>query len=71
MPRVIQVIESHIPRGKGTQDDACRNVVQYHTLEGKFLAERDPKTDTYTYNPDSIDLFLGSRSRDSKISNPL
>lgn len=41
MPRVISVIESEVLRGKGTDDDPCRRVVQYHTFDGEFLAERD------------------------------
>ena len=42
MPRLIQVIETAISRGKGTEQDRCRSVTQYHTPEGKFLAENDP-----------------------------
>ena len=42
MPRLIQVIESEIPRGAGTQEDPVRTVRQYHDVEGNFLAERDP-----------------------------
>lgn len=41
MPRVIQVIESDVSRGEGKEGDPCRNVVQYHTLDGTLLAERD------------------------------
>lgn len=42
MPKVIQVIESNITRGAGTDSDRTRTVVQYHTLDGKILAEFDP-----------------------------
>lgn len=42
MPRVIEVIESGVCRGEGIDSDPCRIVVQYHTLEGELLAERDP-----------------------------
>ena len=42
MPRVVQVIESIITRGKGDVDDHVRNVFQYHSLDGELLAERDP-----------------------------
>lgn len=43
MPRVIEVIESELVRGKGTEQDVCRIVMQYWTLDGKeMLAERDP-----------------------------
>jgi len=41
MPRLIPVIESEIPRGKGLPGDPCRTVTQYHTPEGLILAERD------------------------------
>ena len=41
MPRVIQVIESTICRGKGTETDPCRTVTRYHDLDGLFLAELD------------------------------
>ena len=51
-PRVIQVIESETRRGCGHLDGRCgwnfkhthetmRIVIQYHTLDGEFLAERD------------------------------
>lgn len=42
MPRVIEVIESQVYRGEGDPHDPCRIVIQYHTLEGEFLAENDP-----------------------------
>jgi hypothetical protein len=41
VPHVISVIESDVPRGRGTQDDPSRTVIQYHTLDGELLAERD------------------------------
>lgn len=42
MPRVIQVIESDIRRGKGTEESEVRLVRQFHSVEGDLLAERDP-----------------------------
>ena len=42
--KVIQVIETRSNRGKGTLDDVCRQVVQYWSMDGKLLAERDPYT---------------------------
>ena len=42
MPKVIQVIESDVCMGEGTGEDTYRNVMTYHTLEGKFLAKNDP-----------------------------
>ena len=40
--RVIQVIETKSNRGKGTLDDLSRQVVQYWSVEGELLAEKDP-----------------------------
>jgi len=40
-PRVIKVIETTISRGNG-KDEIYGWVFQYHTLDGKFLAEKDP-----------------------------
>lgn len=48
MPKVIQVIESDIYRGKGTEGSPGRRVTQYHTLDGVFLAENDPCLETKT-----------------------
>ncbi len=41
LPRVFQVIESAIVRGNGETGNPWREVIQYHTLDGLFLAERD------------------------------
>lgn len=38
----MQVIESVVLRGDGTNEDVYREVTQYHTLDGELLAERDP-----------------------------
>lgn len=42
VPRVIQVIETNSLRGRGTEEDPCRNVRQYWDFEGNMLAESDP-----------------------------
>lgn len=42
--KVIQVIETKSNRGEGTSDDLSRQIVQYWSLEGELLAERDPCT---------------------------
>ena len=42
LSRVIQVIETLSLRGRGTEEDKCRMVRQYWSLEGKMLAEHDP-----------------------------
>jgi len=43
MPRVIQVIESTICRGKGTnKDNIARTVTQFHSMDGEKLGESDP-----------------------------
>jgi hypothetical protein len=39
--RVIQVIETRSCRGNGTKEDPCRVVIQYWTLNGEMLAEKD------------------------------
>lgn len=44
MAKVIQVIEVETGRGKGTEDDVMRRVIQYWTLDGELLAEHDPLT---------------------------
>lgn len=41
--RVISVIRTKALRGSGTEDDPCRTVFQYWSLEGSLLAENDPK----------------------------
>lgn len=40
--RVIQVIETKTLRGMGTEEDNCREVIQYWDFEGNLLAEEDP-----------------------------
>ena len=40
--KVIQVIETVSSRGKGTEENPCRWVHQYWSLEGELLAENDP-----------------------------
>ena len=39
MPKLISIIESYETRGKGIEGDPVRNIRQYYTLDGKFLAE--------------------------------
>ena len=41
--KTIQVIEVLACRGAGTKEDMFRLVLQYWSLEGKLLAEDDPK----------------------------
>ena len=50
--RVIQVIETRSCRGDGTQENPCRIVIQYWSLEGKMLAEKD----SYNENDDKPKL---------------
>lgn len=40
--KVIQVIEVISLRGKGTEDEIYREVIQYWSLDGVLLAEHDP-----------------------------
>ena len=39
--KVIQVIETKAARGAGTNEQPVREVRQYWTLDGEFLAEYD------------------------------
>ena len=42
-PRLIRVIESwELHNGDGTKEDQTRTIVRYYTVDGEFLAERDP-----------------------------
>jgi len=45
--KIIQVIETKALRGRGTEDDLCRQVVQYWSLDGELLAENDPDKDNF------------------------
>lgn len=49
--KVIQVIETRSCRGRGTADDLSRQVVQYWSMEGELLAEKDPYTESKKYVP--------------------
>lgn len=40
--KVIQVIQTVALRGAGTENDECRDVMQYWDFEGNLLAEYDP-----------------------------
>lgn len=40
--RVIQVIETRALKGIGTEEDNCREVIQYWDFDGKLLAVNDP-----------------------------
>lgn len=44
-PRVISVIISVVERGTGVDESPIRGVIQYHDLDGQFLAEYDVHTD--------------------------
>ena len=44
--KVIFVIETRSLLGKGTEDDPCRELIQYWDLFGKLLAEHDPFSET-------------------------
>jgi len=39
--KVIQVIQTSLCIGKGTEDDVLRFLTQYWSLDGKLLAEND------------------------------
>ena len=40
--RVVKVIETRSLRGDGTEQDMCREVIQYWNFDGELLAEKDP-----------------------------
>ena len=40
--KVIQVIETRSARGSGSENQPIRIVIQYWSLEGDLLAEKDP-----------------------------
>ena len=42
MAKLVTLIETAERRGKGVEDDPVRLVSQWFTLEGEFVAERDP-----------------------------
>ncbi|WP_434565129.1 hypothetical protein PQ689_03120 [Thermoanaerobacterium thermosaccharolyticum] len=42
---VIEVIHVLITRGDGSKNNVVRNVDQYWSLAGDFLAEKDPLND--------------------------
>ena len=43
--KMISVIETRSLRGKGTESDKCRIVVQYWDFEGNLLAEKEIETE--------------------------
>ena len=44
--KVIQVIESHVKRGNGTEDNPFRIITLYWSLGGELLAVYDPYINT-------------------------
>ena len=40
--KIILVIETKSLLGRGTEDDTCRILTQYWSLDGALLAENDP-----------------------------
>lgn len=40
--KIIPVIKTESLRGEGTEKDPCRTVIQYWSLNGELLAEKDP-----------------------------
>lgn len=52
--KVIQVIETVSSRGKGTEENPCRWVHQYWSLEGELLAENDPCEENNTHETEAV-----------------
>lgn len=46
--KLITVIKTESLRGDGTEKDPCRTVVQYWSLEGELLAEKDPLSNEFS-----------------------
>ena len=46
---VISVIKTVALKGAGTENDPCREVIQYWSLDGKLLADND-----LPYNNDTV-----------------
>lgn len=62
--KIIEVIETDVCRGEGTDLDPCRRVKQYWSKDGELLAEKDPVTvptlnEYWTHKAKKVD-FLGS-----------
>lgn len=51
--RIIEVIETVANRGAGVEGDPVRDVTQYWTKDGDFLAERDPWRPAHTLQGDT------------------
>lgn len=40
--QLVSVIRTALCRGAGTEEDRCRRVIQWHEVDGTFIAEYDP-----------------------------
>lgn len=69
MPRVIQVIESEVCRGKGKDGSSMRAVTQYHTIDGDFLAEDDPCIPVGYSDEKGVYVALPNQPIDMPIDN--
>ena len=52
--KVIQVIETKAKRGLGIEKDPVRDVTQYWSLDGKFLAEYDQSSLATTNTDETV-----------------
>jgi len=66
--RVIQVIQTTLEkRGDGSTENPQRNVTQYYGIDGKLLAEIDPKQNTAPTNRDWTKITESIYGIDGKL----
>ena len=66
--RVIQVIQTTLEkRGDGSTENPQRNVTQYYSIDGKLLAEIDPKQNTAPTNRDWTKITESIYGIDGKL----
>jgi hypothetical protein len=50
-PHIEKVIVSFKTRGKGTEEDPMRRILQVHRKDGTLIAENDPKPKSVDEDP--------------------
>lgn len=62
-PKVMQVIETHEPRGKGVDGDPFRRIATYWTLDGNLLGEATDPEDGQDIIDDCYKLFFSNQEK--------
>lgn len=62
-PKVMQVIETHEPRGKGVDGDPFRRIATYWTLDGNLLGEATDPEDGQDIIDDRHELFFSNQEK--------